>query len=351
MVDGTLFAAARTGLYAFQVPGAGQGRPSPPTSPTNVQASLRSGSTVADLTWTPPAAGGFPITSYTIIPSPGNVPDAHAADEFSGGTITNLGPGQSYTFTVVAASAAGSSPPSAPSTAVTPPGTAAAPGGPVIGQATPGNGSAMVNFTPPPADGGAVITGYTITATDHTNPANDTQMKTAAYGPITVPGLTDGDSYTLTVTATNAAGTGPASAASNPVTPEPPDLTGVITGYAGKCVDNYRSSTVNGTKIDLYQCNGTHAQQWTLTSAGELVNAASGKCLNDAGYGGQGTKLIQWTCGNYSNEHWTHTAADQYKLQANGLCVNDPGYSTANGTQLIIWKCGNYANERWALPS
>ena len=131
----------------------------------------------------------------------------------------------------------------------------------------------------------------------------------------------------------------------------PPSGTGAITGYAGRCVDDYHSGTAGGNKIDIYSCNGSAAQTWTLTPSGELRNSASGMCLNDAGYGGQGTKLIQWTCGAYSNEHWARTPAAQYKLAYNGLCLNDPGYSTADGTQLIIWACGSYANERWSLPS
>ncbi|HLI37120.1 MAG TPA: ricin-type beta-trefoil lectin domain protein, partial [Streptosporangiaceae bacterium] len=126
---------------------------------------------------------------------------------------------------------------------------------------------------------------------------------------------------------------------------------GAITGYAGVCMDNYQSSGFNGAKVGISSCDGSPAQKWTLTSSGELVNAASGKCLNDAGYGGQGAKLIQWTCStSYSNELWTHEPGGQYKLAANGLCLNDPGYSTVNGTQLILWACGNYANERWTLP-
>jgi len=124
-----------------------------------------------------------------------------------------------------------------------------------------------------------------------------------------------------------------------------------ITGYAGKCVDDWHSGTVNGSKTDIYTCNGTAAQKWTLTSSGELVSEASGKCLNDAAYGGQGSKVILWTCGNYANEHWAHTTAGQYTLAYNGLCLNDPAYSTANGTQLIIWACGAYASERWSPPS
>jgi len=81
-------------------------------------------------------------------------------------------------------------------------------------------GSATITWAAPLSEGGAPITGYTVTATDSTTPAHGGQ--TCTTSPLTattcmVTGLTGGDSYTFTVTATNAAGTGPASKPSNPV--------------------------------------------------------------------------------------------------------------------------------------
>ena len=66
---------------------------------------------------------------------------------------------------------------------------------------------------------GSPITGYTVTATDLTDATRGGQTASGASSPITIAGLTNGDSYTFTVTATNGVGTGPASAPSNAVTP------------------------------------------------------------------------------------------------------------------------------------
>jgi GH25 family lysozyme M1 (1,4-beta-N-acetylmuramidase) len=127
---------------------------------------------------------------------------------------------------------------------------------------------------------------------------------------------------------------------------------GPVKGYDGKCVDDYGSGIANGTKIDLYTCNGTAAQQWALvpTPSGELVSPHSGKCLDDTASGGQGTKLELYTCTGGANQRWAHQANGEYVLRSNGLCLNDPGYLTANGTQLIIWACADTGNEHWSLP-
>jgi hypothetical protein len=74
-----------------------------------------------------------------------------------------------------------------------------------------------VTFSPPADDGGGDITGYTVTATDITNSGNGGQTATGSDSPISVTGLVNGDSYTFSVTATNAAGTGPPSDASNTI--------------------------------------------------------------------------------------------------------------------------------------
>ena len=50
--------------------------------------------------------------------------------------------------------------------------------------------------------------------------------------------------------------------------------TGPITsGYAGKCVDVAGASSANGAAVQLYDCNGTTAQTWTVGSDGTLPGA------------------------------------------------------------------------------
>lgn len=90
------------------------------------------------------------------------------------------------------------------------------PGAPTIGVATAASTQATVTFTAPTYTGSSAITSYTVTS----SPGGITAS--GASSPITVTGLTNGTAYTFTVRATNSAGTGPSSAASNSVTPSAP---------------------------------------------------------------------------------------------------------------------------------
>jgi len=90
------------------------------------------------------------------------------------------------------------------------------PGAPTNVAAVKGDGQATVSWTAPSFDGGSAITGYTALA----SAGGQSKAVSGTVTMATVTGLTNGTSYTFTVTATNAAGTGPASAQSTVVVPE-----------------------------------------------------------------------------------------------------------------------------------
>lgn len=94
---------------------------------------------------------------------------------------------------------------------------------PIMVGATGGNTYAVVKFNPPLDNGGSPITGYTVTS----NPAGGSDVYGGTTDSYTGPnqlghlitGLVNGTSYTFTVKATNAIGTGIPSAVSNTVIP------------------------------------------------------------------------------------------------------------------------------------
>ncbi len=195
----------------------------PPGAPIGVVAVA--GNTQVTVTFAPPLNdGGSPITDYAVTPDP---PTAGWADsEIAPMThlVTGLANGTEYTFTVRATNAYGVGEPSAPSNPVTPSIPATVPGPPIISGpglgATGWNNAATVAFDPPASDGGSVITGYTLTWTS--SPITPGGVDIHAGSTLLdhyVRLLTNGVSYTFTVRATNAVGTGPASLASNAVIP------------------------------------------------------------------------------------------------------------------------------------
>lgn len=87
------------------------------------------------------------------------------------------------------------------------------PGAPTNVTAAAGDSSATVSFSE--ADGGSPITAYSVKVAD----SGGYMIVPGTSSPITVTGLVNGTTYTFTVTATNAIGTGAPSLASNEATP------------------------------------------------------------------------------------------------------------------------------------
>ncbi|MEU9875619.1 ricin-type beta-trefoil lectin domain protein [Streptomyces phaeochromogenes] len=121
-----------------------------------------------------------------------------------------------------------------------------------------------------------------------------------------------------------------------------------IRGLAGKCVDVAGASSANGTPVQLYDCNSSAAQQWTVASDGSI--RALGKCLDITGNGtADGSTVQLWDCGGGANQRWVVSAAgDIVNPQAN-KCLDVTGNNSANGTRLQIWTCSGGANQKWTV--
>jgi alpha-tubulin suppressor-like RCC1 family protein len=133
------------------------------------------------------------------------------------------------------------------------------PGAPANVLASAGNAQAAVSFSPPSNNGGAAISGYTVTATPGGTSAS------GHVSPITVTGLTNGTSYTFAVTATTSAGTGPASAPSNAVTPAEGIIApgGPTGGAAGVSIGAYN-------QVSYYIDNSGNLYGWGSNANGQL---------------------------------------------------------------------------------
>jgi glucosylceramidase len=125
--------------------------------------------------------------------------------------------------------------------------------------------------------------------------------------------------------------------------------TGQITGYGGKCVDVAGGSSTNGTAVQLYDCNGTAAQQWTVGTDGTL--RALGKCMDiTSASTANGTQIQLYDCNGTGAQQWQRSGTALVN-PASGRCLDATGPSSANGTRLQIWDCTGAANQQWTLPS
>jgi Ricin-type beta-trefoil lectin domain len=125
--------------------------------------------------------------------------------------------------------------------------------------------------------------------------------------------------------------------------------TGPITGYEGLCLDDRSASTANLNPIQVYTCNGTSAQQWTVESNGSLE--VLGLCLDvDAAGTANGTLVDLYTCNGTAAQDWQPQSNGELINPNSGKCLDDTGFG-GSGTQVQIWACADSSNQVWTLPS
>ncbi|MGW5005895.1 ricin-type beta-trefoil lectin domain protein [Streptomyces parvulus] len=124
---------------------------------------------------------------------------------------------------------------------------------------------------------------------------------------------------------------------------------GEVKGVGGKCLDVDNSMTADGTKVQLWTCNGTGAQQWTRADDGTL--RALGKCL-DVSNGGtaDGTRIQLWTCNGTGSQKWAPQSDGTVRNPQSAKCLDASGGTWNDGTPVHLWTCHTGTNQKWYLP-
>jgi hypothetical protein len=131
--------------------------------------------------------------------------------------------------------------------------------------------------------------------------------------------------------------------------PPPSGSTGPITGYEGLCLDDRSASTANFNPIQVYTCNGTTAQQWTVVAAGSTLHVL-GKCLDVSGAGtANGTLVDLYDCNGTGAQVWEPQSNGELLNPNSGKCLDDTGFG-GSGTQVQIWACADSSNQKWTVP-
>ncbi len=131
--------------------------------------------------------------------------------------------------------------------------------------------------------------------------------------------------------------------------PQPGPLSGPVRGVNGKCLDVDGGGSADGTKVQLWTCNGSGAQTWT--PAGDGTFRALGKCLDvSGGASADGTKVQLWTCNGSGAQKWAPQPDGSVRNPQSAKCLDASGGTWNDGTPVHLWTCHTGTNQKWTLP-
>ncbi|HTU73943.1 MAG TPA: glycosyl hydrolase family protein [Trebonia sp.] len=167
----------------------------------------------------------------------------------------------------------------------------------------------------------------------------------SASGTLPAPAPAGFDVGGDTVTVTVPAGTAQILTFSSAAT----EGTTLVGGLSGKCLSVSGGSATAGAAADIYTCNGSGSENWTLGSDGEIVGGPSGDCLQVAGgstssYAGVDIE----PCDGSAGQRWTVTPSGTIVGVQSGLCLSVLGASTANYATADLYTCNGSGSESWS---
>ncbi|RDB19188.1 Endo-1,4-beta-xylanase A [Hypsizygus marmoreus] len=123
-------------------------------------------------------------------------------------------------------------------------------------------------------------------------------------------------------------------------------------GNKSKCADVRGAAFANGTPVQIYDCNNTPAQKWTISRGSTKVQlTGTNFCLDAGSTPGNGIGMKIWTCyDNLPAQAWYFTDDNRIALEGKGLCLDLPNGVLTNSNQLQTWQCtDNNNNQVWTI--
>lgn len=122
---------------------------------------------------------------------------------------------------------------------------------------------------------------------------------------------------------------------------------GPITDSNANCLDDQAATTDNGNVIQIYGCNQTQAQLWTMGIDNTI--SVFGKCMTASQRGTtDGTPIVLYDCSAALSQIWQPQTNGTLLNPTSGLCLNEP--SASAGTQLTLAVCTAATTQQWKLP-
>lgn len=205
----------------------------PPRPPSSIGASSDRRDVV--VSWQPsPDDGGTPVTSFEVTASPGGATCIASASERSC-RFSGLAQGSTFTFTVTATNAVGSSDPSTPTRSLAVP-LKVTPAPPTDVDVALGDRAATLSWSPPGDDGGSPITSYHACIWREAGPlpaSGTCEEVPAGTTTIAFTGLPGGLRQQFSVQAVNAYGESTRAAIERTLAPSVPDQPSNAAAYRG----------------------------------------------------------------------------------------------------------------------
>jgi hypothetical protein len=122
-----------------------------------------------------------------------------------------------------------------------------------------------------------------------------------------------------------------------------------VGGLSGKCLSVAGGATADGSTADIFTCDGSASQNWTVNPNGTIVGAPSGKCLEVANASTADRAPVDIsTCTGAANQLWTVNAGGTVVGAQSGKCLSVTGASTADQAPADIYTCNASPSENWA---
>jgi hypothetical protein len=119
---------------------------------------------------------------------------------------------------------------------------------------------------------------------------------------------------------------------------------GTIAGAGNLCLDLNGGVPADDNHVQVFTCNGSIAQRWTLATDGTLQ--VVGKCAQVTA----DTTVHIIGCDGRSQSQWRAGAGDTLVNVATGQCLTDPEAGARSGAGVRVTPCAATADQRWSLP-
>ncbi|NUR29226.1 MAG: DUF5110 domain-containing protein, partial [Catenulispora sp.] len=123
----------------------------------------------------------------------------------------------------------------------------------------------------------------------------------------------------------------------------------LLNAASGRCLDDPNGNTTPGAvQLEIYDCNAGSTQIWKLPPA--PLTGPGGLCADVAGaYPATGTAIQLWGCNGTDAQRWT--VPGDASVRVFGKCLDVSGGLTANGTPVQLWDCNGSGAQQWATQA